>query len=127
MLTLSLAAVAALSPAPQEPASRPTSQPTSRPTDAERVMKAAWPDDAPGVQVAKDRSSGRALMWRPMVGGNYSTAAEVREKQRATDADLVIGLVIDGQAFAYPINMLGGPQREIVNDTHAGVPYCVNW
>ena len=41
--------------------------------------------------------------------------------------DLVIGLVVGEQAFAYPINMLGGPQREIVNDEYGGVPFCVNW
>ena len=46
---------------------------------------------------------------------------------RVRDEDLVIGLEVAGQAYAYPINMLGGPQREIVNDEHGNVAFCVNW
>ena len=42
---------------------------------------------------------------------------------RVRDEDLVIGLVAGGQAFAYPINMLTGPSREIINDTVGAVSY----
>ena len=42
-------------------------------------------------------------------------------------AELVLGIEIDGQARAYPINMLTGPRREILNDTLAGVPIAATW
>jgi hypothetical protein len=43
------------------------------------------------------------------------------------DAELVLGIEIDGKARAYPINMLTGPRREILNDTLAGVPIAATW
>ena len=41
------------------------------------------------------------------------------------DSELVLGLVIDGEARAYPINMLS--RHEIVNDVVAGVPIAVTY
>lgn len=41
--------------------------------------------------------------------------------------DLVIGVVIDGQARAYPINQLTGPSREIINDELAGTAIAATW
>lgn len=43
------------------------------------------------------------------------------------DAELVLGVEIDGEARAYPINMLTGPRREILNDTLAGIPIAATW
>ena len=43
------------------------------------------------------------------------------------DAELVLGIEIDGKARAYSINMLTGPSREILNDTLAGVPIAATW
>ena len=37
----------------------------------------------------------------------------------------VIGLSIDGDSRAYPLNMLS--RHEIVNDTVGGVPVAVTW
>ena len=61
----------------------------------------------------------------PITAAPYTTPAEVQG--RVSDRDLVIGLVVGGRAFAYPIKMLGGPSREIINEEFAGVPFCVNW
>ncbi len=48
--------------------------------------------------------------------------------RRVADDELVLGIALDGQARAYPINMLTGPNREIINDqlgTHAiAVTWC---
>ena len=44
-----------------------------------------------------------------------------------TSAELVLGVVLDGQARAYPINMLTGPQREIINDTLAKTAIAATW
>lgn len=35
---------------------------------------------------------------------------------QVSDGELVIGVVVNGNARAYPINMLTGPSREIIND-----------
>lgn len=43
------------------------------------------------------------------------------------DAELVLGVVVEGQARAYPINMLTGPRREILNDTLGGRAIAATW
>ena len=52
-------------------------------------------------------------------------AREVRDQ--VVDNELVLGVVIAGQARAYPINMLTGPRREIVNDTLGGRAIAATW
>lgn len=57
-------------------------------------------------------------------------APVVSAKQAArslADDELVLGVVVDGKARAYPINMLTGPQREIVNDTLGGRAIAATW
>jgi Protein of unknown function (DUF3179) len=106
-----------------KPQSRPTSRPATkipekRPTDRERLRRADWGNDAPGRAVMRQK-------FLPITNAKYATADKVSE--RVADTDLVIGLVVGGKAVAYPINMLGGPQREIINEEYAGVRFCVNW
>lgn len=43
------------------------------------------------------------------------------------DEDLVMGIVIGGQARAYPVNYMNGPLNEVVNDTLAGEPIASTW
>lgn len=43
------------------------------------------------------------------------------------DHELVIGVVIDGVARAYPINQLTGPRREIINDELNGTAIAATW
>lgn len=43
------------------------------------------------------------------------------------DDDLVMGIVIEGQARAYPVNYMNGPLNEVVNDTLAGEPIASTW
>ena len=43
------------------------------------------------------------------------------------DDELVIGVEVGGQARAYPINMLTGPVREIINDDLAGTAIAATW
>ena len=114
-----------------QPTSRPTSQPTSQPTSRpafqgrrplatvrQRLRPARWGRGAPGRAVMPQKVM-------PIVNAPYTTPAKVRG--RVSDRDLVIGLVVSGRAFAYPIKMLGGPSREIINEEFAGVRFCVNW
>ncbi len=42
-------------------------------------------------------------------------------------SELVLGVVVGNEARAYPINMLTGPQREILNDTLGGRPIAATW
>ena len=50
---------------------------------------------------------------------------------RVTDEVLpgerVIGVVVKRQARAYPINMLTGPEREMINDSLGGRASAVTW
>lgn len=52
--------------------------------------------------------------------------SEVRE-ELVFPNDLVLGIEINGEARAYPINMLTGPDREIVNDTLGGQRIAATW
>ena len=44
-----------------------------------------------------------------------------------TENELVLGVEVDGEAKAYPINMICGPQREIINDTLGGRAIAATW
>lgn len=41
--------------------------------------------------------------------------------------ELVLGVTIEGESRAYPINMLTGPSREILNDTLGGRAIAATW
>ncbi len=43
------------------------------------------------------------------------------------DEDFVIGVELAGEARAYPINMMGKPESELLNDTLAGRPIAVTF
>ena len=43
------------------------------------------------------------------------------------DNELVLGITIGDQSRAYPINMLTGPQREIINDVLGDIPIAATW
>ena len=47
------------------------------------------------------------------------------EETLIEETDLVMGVAIDGQAKAYPVNVLRF--REMVNDELAGWPILVSW
>jgi hypothetical protein len=61
----------------------------------------------------------------PIVDAPFLRADQVKEQ--VSDQELVIGVVIDGVARAYPINMLCGPRREIVNDRLGGRAIAATW
>ena len=47
--------------------------------------------------------------------------------QSLNEAELVLGVTIGDESRAYPINMLTGPQREIINDELAGQAIAATW
>lgn len=83
-----------------------------------RLVDAPWGDDAPGEAVMPQK-------FLPINRVPYATPAAMRNE--VADDDLVIGIAWGESARAYPIKMLGGPHREIVNGRLADVPYAVNW
>jgi hypothetical protein len=117
LTTLSLCG-AFLIPTTQDP-ERTSSRPSRANNDMARIVEQDFGANPPGRDVMR----GRAFL--PMHDAPYGSAKDVSDRVR--EEDLVIGLVVEGQAFAYPINMLGGPQREIVNEEYGGVAFCVNW
>jgi hypothetical protein len=46
---------------------------------------------------------------------------------QVTGKELVLGVVVNDQARAYPLNMLTGPSREIVNDQLGGRAIAATW
>ncbi len=42
-------------------------------------------------------------------------------------SELVLGVTVGGQSRAYPINMLTGPKREILNDSLGGQAIAATW
>lgn len=63
---------------------------------------------------------------RPIVDPEPVPSVEVSE-DLIRDYDLVLGVVVEGMARAYPINMLTGPDREIVNDSLGGKRIAATW
>jgi hypothetical protein len=46
---------------------------------------------------------------------------------RINNSELVLGVTVNGSARAYPINMLTGPRREIINDKLGGKAIAATW
>lgn len=63
--------------------------------------------------------------FRPIVGAPVIPAKKVTDQ--VFPGELVLGVVVRGQARAYPINMLTGPSREIINDKLGGQPIAATW
>ncbi len=42
-------------------------------------------------------------------------------------SELVLGVTVGGKSRAYPINMLTGPRREILNDSLGGQAIAATW
>ena len=61
----------------------------------------------------------------PLENPTTVPGAEVGEKIQPQE--LVLGVAIHGEAKAYPINMLTGPQREIFNDELGGQSIAATW
>jgi Protein of unknown function (DUF3179) len=61
----------------------------------------------------------------PVAG--FPIASADAAKRQLRDEDFVIGVELEGEARAYPINMLGKPESELLNDTLAGRPIAVTF
>lgn len=61
-----------------------------------------------------------AITQPPLIGAD-------QVQGQVTDSELVLGVEVNGEPRAYPINMLTGPSREIINDTSGGVEIAAMW
>lgn len=61
-----------------------------------------------------------AIVKAPVIRGDQ--AGEVVQHD-----EIVLGVVVGDEARAYPINMLTGPRREIINDTLGGRAIAATW
>ncbi len=61
----------------------------------------------------------------PIVDAAVIAASEVTDQVRPEE--LVLGVVINDMARAYPLNMLTGPDREIINDQLGGRAIAATW
>ena len=83
---------------------------------------------------AQSNRSGRDVEFRPIrviPAQPAITSAPIASADKAgkavTDSELVLGVVVNGKPRAYPINMLTGPRREIINDTLGGRAIAATW
>ena len=62
--------------------------------------------------------------FRPIVDAPVMSAEQAIQLR---PNELVLGVSVAGNARAYPINMLTGPSREIINDTLGGKAIAATW
>ncbi len=63
----------------------------------------------------------------PAITNTPVIAASAAGEQVVRDKDLVLGVTVNGESRAYPINMLTGPRREIINDELGGRAIAATW
>ena len=66
-----------------------------------------------------------ASAFEPITDATIAAASEAPQWLR--EDDLVLGISIDGEHRAYPINMITGPRREIINDHLGGRDIAATW
>jgi hypothetical protein len=88
------------------------------------IIAEAQSDDR---SVADDQFQPKKMMSprKALVDAPFIAANEV--KDQVGDTELILGVVIQGQARAYPINMLTGPSREIINDRIGETDFAATW
>lgn len=64
---------------------------------------------------------------RPPLVSDFETMSAALADAILEDDELVVGVEVNGEARAYPINMLTGPDREIINDELGGRAISATW
>ena len=67
------------------------------------------------------------VVQNPIMEPEIKRTGELEEKDFLADEDLVLGVEVNGEHRAYPINQLTGPKRELINDYLGGEPILVTW
>ena len=92
------------------------------------ALPAAAQDDQPASSPkVKIPYKPRKLM-RPLPAIRNAPMLKADEvTDQVTGNELVLGVVVNGKSRAYPINMLTGPRREIINDELGGTAIAATW
>jgi len=95
------------------------------------AMVAALWLSACAAQPAKVNTKGQFRPQRLLGPFEPITEFDVREAvqmgEELAAEELVLGVVVGQKARAYPINMLTGPSREIINDRLGGQAIAATW
>jgi hypothetical protein len=90
------------------------------------MLTFALPVGVPADEPAREFNPRHVVPPMPaIVDAPVLSAAEIGE--RVSGNELVLGVLVNGRARAYPINMLTGPRREIINDTLGGSAIAATW
>ena len=81
---------------------------------------------SPGPAEPNDRSA-----FTHLTEGGYPLNVDpeivTAEQVDFGDEDIVMGIVINGEARAYPVNYMNGPYNEVVNDELGGQAIAPSW
>ena len=81
-----------------------------------------------GTPLVADDFNPRTVIRRPFPAiTEFPVISAEQAKRKINDAELVLGVVVGNEARAYPINMLTGPRREILNDKLGGKAIAATW
>lgn len=90
------------------------------------LLIAAYALRLPAQQGDADFRPQRVLAAQPPIT-EFPTKPVREAKDSLNPSELVIGVTVGKEARAYPINMLTGPQREILNDTLGDKAIAATW
>jgi hypothetical protein len=81
-----------------------------------------------GAQEATNRDqSGYTELHEKGFPARVSPPAVPAAEARLRDDEIVIGVVANGEARAYPVNLMWKPENEVLNDTLGGQPVAATW
>lgn len=102
-----------------------TPLPFLRPRPATELRAQNKADQAPPKAAAGFNPRRVVAPFPAIKDAPFLPASKVRNE--VSENELVLGVVVEGEARAYPINMLTGPRREIINDTLGGRAIAATW
>lgn len=80
-----------------------------------------------GLAGGEERTFQPRTLMKPLPAIEDAPFVKAGEVKSIDDKDLVLALAVNGHSRAYPINMLTGPRREIINDTLGGTSIAATW
>jgi hypothetical protein len=91
--------------------------------DEEMLSHALNPDNLPSPESFYPIEA----VPRPPVVSGFKILSVAEAVGLVGDEEWVLALEIDGEARAYPLNVLDGPEREVFNDELAGRAIVATW
>jgi len=64
---------------------------------------------------------------RPPVVSGFDVVSAIDATGKVQDNEFVLGTEVNGQARAWPLNVMTGPDREVFNDTLGGLSIAATW